>query len=84
MVSVNFLQVLNSVAKEVLRSKKPFGGIQLIFSGDFLQLPPVDIGKTPLFKSKLWGELVDETVYLSKIYRQQQDSEFAELLNELR
>ena len=32
---------LDAVLKWARRSKKPFGGIQLVLTGDFLQLPPV-------------------------------------------
>lgn len=31
--------------RSVRRSTEPFGGIQLIVCGDFLQLPPVSKGK---------------------------------------
>lgn len=34
---------------------KPFGGLQVIFSGDFLQLPPVK--ETWCFESRTWREL---------------------------
>lgn len=32
---------LDAVLKWARRSKKPFGGVQLVLTGDFLQLPPV-------------------------------------------
>jgi len=36
-----FLDKINEVAQHVRKNKLPFGGIQVIFCGDFAQLPPV-------------------------------------------
>lgn len=41
MVDSNFFDKLEAVARAVRKKEIPFGGIQLILSGDFLQLPPV-------------------------------------------
>lgn len=41
MVDGDFFQKLEKIARIVKKNDKPFGGIQLILSGDFLQLPPV-------------------------------------------
>ncbi len=44
MLGAELLDKLNEVAKVVRNSNKPFGGIKLLLSGDFLQLPPVKDG----------------------------------------
>ncbi|PQE03029.1 atp-dependent dna helicase pif1 protein [Rutstroemia sp. NJR-2017a BVV2] len=41
MVENQFLERLNIFLKDVLESEEPFGGLQVIFLGDFHQLPPV-------------------------------------------
>lgn len=41
MVDGEFFDKLESVARFIRRNDRPFGGIQLILCGDFLQLPPV-------------------------------------------
>ena len=41
MVDATYFNKLEAVARAVRRKELPFGGIQLILSGDFLQLPPV-------------------------------------------
>lgn len=41
MVDGDFFDKLEKVAQVVKKNSQPFGGIQLILSGDFFQLPPV-------------------------------------------
>ena len=45
MVEGDYFDKLEAVARAVRRSKEPFGGIQLVLCGDFLQLPPVSKGR---------------------------------------
>lgn len=46
------------------RNSRPFGGIQLIVTGDFFQLPPVNKNKKQpqdfCFKSAVWPQLFPE------------------------
>ena len=51
---------------------KPFGGIQLIITGDFFQLPPVDKSNRAkfAFEAASWGTCIDVTVNLTKVFRQ--------------
>lgn len=61
---------------------KPFGGIQLILSGDYCQLPV--IGSDDFcFEAKSWKKCVPNTVVLTKIIRQT-DLDFQKCLNNLR
>lgn len=46
MVSGPFFDCLSAIGKRCRQSDAPFGGIQLILTGDFFQLPP--IGHVPL------------------------------------
>ena len=41
MMSNRMFELLNKLGQRIRMNKKPFGGIQVIFSGDFFQLPPV-------------------------------------------
>ena len=43
MLSVRLLELLNEIAQTIRNSKLPFGGMQLVFCGDFFQLPPIFI-----------------------------------------
>lgn len=73
------------------KNDKPFGGIQLILCGDFLQLPPV-VKKSDLvnknrikfcFQSPIWDKCVQRSFEL-KIVHRQTDSIFIDILNNLR
>ncbi|VDB85347.1 unnamed protein product [Peniophora sp. CBMAI 1063] len=68
------------------QSQRPLGGIQLVITGDFFQLPPVTKnGKQPFFafESEAWKKVIDHTVVLTQVFRQK-DTTFIDLLNELR
>ena len=42
MMSKKLFDLLNDIAKSIRKKSDPWGGIQLVFCGDFFQLPPVD------------------------------------------
>lgn len=87
MMTSELLEKLDSLAKRIRSSLLPFGGIQIILSGDFLQLPCIKEGGSSeaefCFESVIWSKLIKETVYLTDIIRQK-DSEFQTCLNEVR
>jgi DNA replication protein DnaC len=64
------------------RSKKPFGGLQLVLTGDFCQLEPVS--GDYCFSSPIWSELKLKTIYLHKLIRQDGDLIFQSMLKKLR
>ncbi len=41
MLHASRLNMINTLLKKFKNNSLPFGGIQVIFSGDFFQLPPV-------------------------------------------
>lgn len=55
MLSAELLEKLNAVAQAIRNDDRPFGGITLILSGDFFQLPPVKAKFC--FESATWREL---------------------------
>jgi ATP-dependent DNA helicase PIF1 len=66
----------------------PFGGKQMIFTGDFLQLPPVvqsweNIVGPFCFQTTVWKSLNLENIYLKKVFRQS-DELLISALNEVR
>ena len=83
MLSPQLLEKLDTIGREVRGNPwKPFGGIQVILTGDFCQLPPVKCNKF-CFESPMWNSIIDQTVYLHKIIRQT-DPLFQKCLSEIR
>jgi energy-coupling factor transporter ATP-binding protein EcfA2 len=83
MGGADFFDKLNYVAKKVRRNSKPFGGIQMIVSGDFLQLPPIkDLKQT--YESIVWTQCFQTSILLTKVFRQEGDPEFGLLLEHMR
>lgn len=89
------LQKIEAVARHIRRNDRPFGGIQLVLCGDFLQLPPVikreenisnGVNQTPqrfCFQSSAWEKCIEYVFELKEVHRQS-DPEFVKILNHLR
>lgn len=98
MMSTKLFDLLNAVAKGVRKnSEDPFGGLQVILSGDFYQLPPVIRSVSPddsasakdapkfCFESADWWDIfgANNCIELKTIFRQK-DDKYAQILNQLR
>lgn len=88
MLCVKFFEILDSLGKTIRMNDLPFGGIQVIFSGDFHQLPPVGDEDEPdtckfCFQSKRWSDTFKDTVVLKHIFRQS-DPVFMKVLRQVR
>ena len=86
MVDPALLDKLEEIAR-LMRKKpdRPFGGIQLVITGDFFQLPPVNPGGnvTFAFDAQCWNKVVQHKVNLTQVFRQKDES-FVTMLNEMR
>jgi ATP-dependent DNA helicase PIF1 len=85
MMTAEFLEKLDLLARRIRKQPEArFGGIQIVFAGDFCQLPPVSQGATKfVFQSPIWASLIDESHNLIQIIRQN-DPVFQRLLTEAR
>eukprot|EP01132_Coremiostelium_polycephalum_P006274 gene6274-7817_t len=93
MISKQLFDRLEEVARGVRKNQKPFGGVQLILSGDFCQLPPVSKNKVITeddeedsiycFRSLYWNDIINHSIQLRKVFRQK-DTSFINILNQLR
>ena len=88
-----------SLYLQILRGdRRPFGGVQMLFIGDFCQLPPVSrsaasagcfgeerpAAARPAFAAAEWARAAPRVVVLTEAVRQRDDPAFAEMLARLR
>jgi ATP-dependent exoDNAse (exonuclease V) alpha subunit len=85
MLSSNYIDMIDYYLKTLTHTHHPFGGYQMIFIGDFCQLPPVEKIREVryAFESRAWEMANIKNVFLTKTYRQE-DEEFVRHLNEIR
>jgi ATP-dependent exoDNAse (exonuclease V) alpha subunit len=82
------LDMVNKILKYIRQNNKPFGGLQVIFCGDFFQLPPIGEPEETnrdkfAFMSEAWVEASPVICYLSEQHRQKGNS-LDSILNEIR
>ena len=94
MLSLHLFDLLNQISQIIRKSNKPFGGIQIIFSGDFYQLPPIinkdkddfnDLSVQFCFESENWNNVFkkENQIQLIQIFRQT-DQIYVNILNQIR
>ncbi|KAL1961677.1 hypothetical protein VTN77DRAFT_1315 [Rasamsonia byssochlamydoides] len=87
MVDGDLFDKLEEIARRIRNNGRPFGGIQLVVTGDFFQLPPVPESSNReakfAFDAATWNTCIQHTVLLTHVFRQK-DPEFAAMLNEMR
>ena len=90
MMSKKILDIVEEIARSAKLSSLPFGGMQVIFTGDFYQLPPVETAGEPdtaafCFESSVWSNIfsIENHILLKTIFRQT-DPLYREILNQIR
>lgn len=89
MVEADFFDKLEYIARMIRENDETWGGIQLVVSGDFLQLPPVkvgrdfDRGKEFAFEADSWDRSFQLQVGLQTVFRQS-DPKLVRLLQGIR
>ena len=81
MMGKDLLETVDAIGRKIRESNEPFGGLQVIFSGDFLQLPPVK--EDWVFKSSVFEKLDLAPVLFSKPMRYT-DEAYVQLLLRMR
>lgn len=90
MMSKKVFEIVNEIAKTARLNENPFGGLQVVFTGDFLQLPPVpnadekDTHKF-CFESTSWEKVFPykNNIELRTMFRQK-DPVYQSILLEIR
>ena len=80
MLSASALSMVDEIAREVRHDSRAFGGMQIVLTGDFFQLPPITRGGQTTqfaFSSGAWRNAMPLTCYLTEQHRQEDDSYLA-------
>ncbi|KKR45951.1 MAG: hypothetical protein A2W64_01250 [Candidatus Zambryskibacteria bacterium RIFCSPLOWO2_02_39_10] len=81
------LDLIEWICRQMKRSDRPFGGMQVVLCGDFFQLPPVtrgDIVESEFaYKAEVWGSSKLTICYLSEQHRQK-DNIYLSILSQIR
>jgi ATP-dependent exoDNAse (exonuclease V) alpha subunit len=86
MLHAHRLDMIDKVCQVFKKNSFPFGGMQIVMSGDFFQLPPISSdGENAKFvyKSKVWAEMDLRVCYLDEQHRQN-DKKMIQVLKSLR
>jgi ATP-dependent DNA helicase PIF1 len=90
MMSYKMFDLLDEIGKTIRKSPLPFGGIQLVFTGDFFQLPPIPDAGDPYtsafcFESPRWPLTFPAAscIELTTMFRQT-DPTYIEILKQIR
>src|SRR3989344_2585254 len=81
------LDLVDAVLKKIKNNTEPFGGLQVVFCGDFFQLPPIRKSYESeahfAYHSLAWKSLSLKVCYLSEQHRQN-DLEYLKVLDAIR
>ena len=90
MLSKKIFEVLEELARYTRLNTEPFGGLQVVLTGDFFQLPPIGSVNEPdtsafCFESPLWHTVIplDNHIELNTMFRQR-DPKYIEILSQVR
>lgn len=88
MLHAHRLDMVEQVCRRFKRSDKPFGGLQVILSGDFFQLPPINKSNETnlndmVLYSEAWRIMNPAICYLTEQHRQD-DEVLTGILNAIR
>ncbi|KAK1751874.1 PIF1-like helicase-domain-containing protein [Echria macrotheca] len=75
MVDGDLFDKLSQIGRVIRNNGRPWGGIQLVITGDFFQLPPVPDGDKQrsvkfAFDAATWKLSIDHTIGLTEVFRQ--------------
>ncbi len=87
MVSPVLFQSMDKILKAFRHSQEPFGGVQIILSGDFFQLPPISSSGQEIrfaWQTTLWQNSNLRVCYLEEKFRQEESDDLINILDEIR
>lgn len=88
MLHAHRLDMVDAVCRKFKRNDAPFGGLQVILSGDLFQLPPINKSgelnpQDMIIHAKVWSTMMPAICYITEQHRQEDDM-FLDILNAIR
>jgi ATP-dependent exoDNAse (exonuclease V) alpha subunit len=86
MLAPMMLDSIEGLCRKMKRNDKPFGGMQVVLSGDFFQLPPIVSRGSNIrfiYSSEAWRNMDVRICYLNEQFRQK-DNDLENILGEIR
>jgi len=81
------LDLIEWICRQMKHNEKPFGGMQVVLSGDFFQLPPITRGEIVesefAYKAECWKDAKLTICHISEQHRQR-DNIYLSILNQIR
>jgi len=87
MLHAEYLIKLSALGKKIRSCSAPFGGMQVVMVGDYMQLLAITKKDEKLvlpFNTPLWREMRVQNCVLRENFRQQEDADFGALLGRVR
>jgi len=90
MLSKKIFEIIEEIARRTKHNQLPFGGMQVIFTGDFFQLPPVGTYGDPdtekfCFESPIWNMVFKPKNHIElKTMFRQSDPLYIDILQQIR
>ncbi len=86
MIPPELFRTIDKILRKFKGSSEPFGGVQLVLSGDFFQLPPISRSLKEekfIWQTTLWGSADLKICYLDEKFRHE-DLALINILDEIR
>lgn len=90
MLSQKIFEILEELGRRTRKNTSVFGGLQVVFLGDFFQLPPIETENDPgtdkfCFESPIWNRVFtkENHIQLTHIFRQK-DMDYINILMQVR
>jgi ATP-dependent DNA helicase PIF1 len=89
MMSAGLFEKIHIIFQTLRKSRRPFGGVQLVLTGDFLQLETVfsnpDADNRFVIETELFNKMFDKSiVILKENFRQRSDNNYIDILMRIR
>ena len=87
MLSRRQLDAIDALGRAFRDERLPFGGLQVVMSGDFFQLPPISQsgrGSLWAYLAESWGRAAVKVCYLEEQFRQREDQDYFTVLQAIR